>query len=252
MGLARRVIPCLDIDGGRVVKGVRFTNLRDAGDPAEAARRYDREGADEIVFLDITATSDGRAILLDTVQTVAEEITIPLAVGGGVRSREDFSALLRAGADKVCINSAAVARPPLLAECAAQFGSQCVMLAADVRKNGNGWEVVTHGGRNPAGLDALEWLQQAAELGAGEILLTSMDADGTLAGYDLELLEAAAAAVSVPLIASGGGGEPAHLAAALKSGADAVLAASIFHDGTHNIAEVKAHLRAEGMEVRDV
>ena len=251
MGLARRIIPCLDIDAGRVVKGVRFTNIRDAGDPVETARRYDREGADEIVFLDITATSDGRAILLDAVQRVAEEISIPLTVGGGVRSAEDFTALLRAGADKVSINSAAVARPELLSECARHFGAQCVVLAADVKKNGQGgWEVFTHGGRRSTGLDALAWLRRAAECGAGEILLTSMDADGTLAGYDLDLLRAAAAAVNIPLIASGGGGAPEHMAAALESGADAALAASIFHDGTFGVAEVKRYLIRRGLEIR--
>lgn len=252
MGLARRVIPCLDIDGGRVVKGVRFANLRDAGDPVETARRYDRDGADEIVFLDITATSDGRAILLDAVCRVAEEITIPLTVGGGVRSADDFNALLRAGADKVAINSAAVARPELLSECARQFGSQCVMLAADVKKNARGgWEVFTHGGRRPTGTDALSWLRRAEDAGAGEVLLTSMDADGTLGGYDLPLLRAATAAVNVPIIASGGGGTPAHLAAAfLEGGADAVLAASIFHDNTYTVAEVKDFLAAQGLEIR--
>ena len=251
MGLARRIIPCLDIDGGRVVKGVRFVNLRDAGDPVEAARRYDREGADEIVFLDITATSDEREILLDTVRRVAEEITIPLTAGGGVRSAEDFDLLLRAGADKVAINSAAVARPELLSECANRFGSQCVMLAADVKKNDDGWEVVTHGGRRPTGINALSWLQQAESAGAGEILLTSMDADGTLGGYDLPLLRAATTAAGIPIIASGGGGTPAHLAAAfLEGGADAALAASIFHDGDFTIGEVKQYLAARGLEIR--
>lgn len=250
--LARRIIPCLDIDAGRVVKGVRFVNLRDAGDPAETARRYDREGADELVFLDITATSGGRDILLGAVQKVAEEIAIPLTVGGGVRSTDDFAALLRAGADKVSINSAAVARPQLLSECADKFGSQCVVLAADVKSDGDGsWQVVTHGGRRPTGMDALEWLKQAADAGAGEILLTSMDADGTLQGYDLQLLQAASQAVNVPLIASGGGGSPEHLAAAfLQGGADAALAASIFHDGMFTIGEVKRHLQEKGLEVR--
>ena len=252
MGLARRVIPCLDIADGRVVKGVQFVGLRDAGDPAEAARKYDRDGADELVFLDIAATPDGRDILYDMVQKVAEQITIPLTVGGGVRSAEDFALLLRAGADKVSINSAAVARPQLLQECAARFGAQCVVLAADVKQCGDGkWEVVTHGGRRPTGLDALAWLQEAAMLGAGEILLTSMDADGTLGGYDLPLLRSASAAVSVPIIASGGGGSPAHLAAALQEGgADAALAASIFHDSTFSIGEVKQHLAEAGLEVR--
>lgn len=252
MGLARRIIPCLDIDGGRVVKGVRFVNIRDAGDPVEAARRYDRDGADEIVFLDITATSDEREIILDIVQKVAEEITIPLTVGGGVRSVKDFDLLLRAGADKVAINSAAVARPQLLSECARRFGSQCVMLAADVKQNGRGgWEVYTHGGRRAAGVDAISWLRRAESEGAGEILLTSMDADGTLDGYDIALLQAATAAVGIPIIASGGGGTPAHLAAAfLQGGADAALAASIFHDCKFTVGEVKQFLAAEGLEIR--
>ena len=251
MGLACRVIPCLDIAAGRVVKGVNFVNLRDAGDPVEAARRYDQSGADELVFLDITATSDGRDILLDTVRRVAAEVTIPLTVGGGVRTVENFAALLRAGADKVSINSAAVARPQLLSECARQFGAQCVVLAVDAKADGAaGWDVVTHGGRQPGGRKVLSWLSAAADAGAGEILLTSMDTDGTLAGYDLPLLRAAAAAVSVPLIASGGGGFPEHLAAALAAGADAVLAASIFHDGTYSIGEVKRFLADRGLEVR--
>ena len=252
MSLASRIIPCLDIDGGRVVKGVRFLNLRDAGDPVEAATRYDCGGADEIVFLDITATSGERMILLDIVRQVAESITIPLTVGGGVRSADDFQMLLRAGADKVSINSAAVARPELLGECARYFGSQCVMLAADVRKTGQGeWEVVTHGGRRPTGMDAIEWLRRAEDEGAGEILLTSMDADGTRDGYDLSLLQAATSAVGLPVIASGGGGEPAHFAAAfLEGGADAVLAAGIFHDGVFTIGEVKQFLAARGLEIR--
>lgn len=252
MGLACRVIPCLDIAAGRVVKGVNFVNLRDAGDPVESARRYDQSGADELVFLDITATSEGRDILLDTVQRVAEEVTIPLTVGGGVRTVEDFSALLRAGADKVSINSAAVARPQLLNECAQQFGAQCVVLAVDAKAGGNGgWEVVTHGGRRRSGREVLSWLREAVAAGAGEILLTSMDADGTLSGYDLALLRAAAEAVAVPLIASGGGGLPEHLAAALEAGADAVLAASIFHDGTYSIGEVKHFLAGRGLEIRN-
>ncbi len=254
MTLAHRVIPCLDIDNGRVVKGVKFLNLRDAGDPVESAKRYCDNGADELVFLDITATHEQRGIFLDTVRKVAEEITIPLTVGGGVRSVEDFTALLCAGADKVSINSAAVARPELLSECAAQFGNQCVVLAADAkaRLNGDGWEIYTHGGRKATGLDVLEWLKQATDLGAGEILLTSMDADGTLSGYDLPLLKAAAAAVSVPLIASGGGGTPQHLAEALADGhADAVLAASIFHDDSYGIGEVKRFLADAGLPIRN-
>ena len=252
MGLARRVIPCLDIDAGRVVKGVRFVNIRDAGDPAEAAHRYSKEGADELVFLDITATSDSRDILPDIVKKVAEEINIPLTVGGGVRSLNDFADLLKAGADKVCINSAAVARPSLIGECASHFGAQCVVVAADVKKAGDdSWQVYTHGGRRNTEMDALSWLRQAENEGAGEILLTSMDADGTLGGYDLPLLQSAAAAVNVPLIASGGGGAPEHLASALiKGGADAVLAASIFHDGTYSIGEVKHYLAKQGLEIR--
>ena len=251
MGLARRVIPCLDIDAGRVVKGVRFVDIRDAGDPAEAARRYNSDGADELVFLDITATSDSRDILPDLVRKVAEEVNIPLTVGGGVRTLEDFTSLLRAGADKVCINSAAVSRPELIGECSCHFGAQCVVLAADVKRSGDNWEVYTHGGRKNTGLDAITWLKRAESEGAGEILLTSMDADGTLEGYDIELLQAASSAVNVPLIASGGGGAPEHMASALlEGGADAVLAASIFHDGTHSISEVKTYLAGRGLEIR--
>ena len=251
MGLARRIIPCLDIADGRVVKGVRFCNLRDAGDPAAVARRYDRCGADELVFLDITATHEERGILLDTVQQVAAEITIPLTVGGGIRSVDDFADLLCAGADKVAINSAAVAHPQLISQCARRFGAQCVVLAADVKADQcGGWEVYTHGGRRATGISALSWLQQAESAGAGEILLTSMDTDGTLDGYDLALLRAASDVVNVPLIASGGGGTPAHLAAALDGGAAAVLAASIFHDGIFSIDEVKQFLSARGVEVR--
>ncbi|MDM5146849.1 imidazole glycerol phosphate synthase subunit HisF [Candidatus Persebacteraceae bacterium Df01] len=253
MGLACRIIPCLDIRDGRVVKGVKFVNLRDAGDPVEAAQRYDEGGADELVFLDITATSDGRNILLETVRAVAETITIPFTVGGGVRSLQDFETLLRAGADKVSINSAAVQRPALLSECAQHFGAQCVVLAVDARRTAqDSWEVVTHGGRNSTGLDVLTWARQATDAGAGEILLTSMDADGTLNGYDLSLTRAVADAVPVPLIASGGGGTPAHLAAALQTGAaNAALAASIFHDGTYSIAEVKQYLADCDLEVRE-
>ena len=255
VGLARRIIPCLDIRGGRVVKGVRFVALRDAGDPVEAARRYDASGADELVFLDITATSDEREILPRVVQSVAEEITIPLTVGGGVRSLADFELLLRSGADKVAINSAAVAEPSLLSECAQHFGAQCVVLAIDARRRAaphHGWEVITHGGRRETGLDAVEWAVKGAALGAGEILLTSMDADGTLDGYDLPLTRAVADAAPSPVIASGGGGRPQHLADAFLQGrADAALAASIFHDGIYSIGEVKAHLAACGLEVRE-
>lgn len=250
MSLARRVIPCLDIDAGRVVKGVQFKGIRDAGDPAEAARRYDQGGADELVFLDITATSDGRGILCEMVERVACEVSIPLTVGGGVRNADDFAMLLQAGADKVSVNSAAVARPELLLECSAHFGAQCVVLAVDVKSDGRGgWTVFTHGGRRDTGMDALLWMRRATELGAGEILLTSMDADGTLGGYDLPLLRAAAE-LPVPLIASGGGGGPEHMAEALEAGADAALAASIFHDGIWEIADVKQFLAERGLEMR--
>lgn len=252
MALARRVIPCLDIDGGRVVKGVRFRGIRDAGDPALAAKQYDKGGADELVFLDITATSDNRGILLETVGKVARNLRIPLTVGGGVRSVDDFALLLRSGADKVSVNSAAVARPELLGECAARFGAQCVVLAIDAKQCApNQWQVVTHGGRKPVGLDAVEWARQACAIGAGEILLTSMDADGTKDGYDLSLTRAVSQAASAPVIASGGAGKPEHLAAAFLDGeADAALAASIFHDGIYTIAETKAHLESRGIEVR--
>lgn len=252
MGLARRVIPCLDIDGGRVVKGVKFQGIRDAGDPAAAAAEYDKGGADELVFLDITATSDNRAILLETVGKVARNLRIPLTVGGGVRSVDDFALLLRSGADKVSVNSAAVARPELLGECAARFGAQCVVLAIDAKQCApDKWRVITHGGRQPSALDAVEWARHACDIGAGEILLTSMDADGTKDGYDLPLTRAVAKAASAPVIASGGAGNPQHLADAFLSGnADAALAASIFHDGIFTIAETKAHLQSCGIEVR--
>ena len=252
MGLARRVIPCLDIDDGRVVKGVRFRGIRDAGDPVLAAAQYDKGGADELVFLDITATSDNRNILLETVGKVARQLRIPLTVGGGVRSVADFELLLRSGADKVSVNSAAVARPQLLGECAAKFGAQCVVLAIDAKQCApNKWQTITHGGRNPSGMDVVEWAGRACDIGAGEILLTSMDADGTKDGYDLPLTRAVSAAASAPIIASGGAGNPQHLAAALaQGGADAALAASIFHDGIYTIAETKAHLQKQGIEVR--
>ncbi len=252
MPLAKRVIPCLDIDRGRIVKGVRFKDLRDAGDPAKMAEKYDRDGADELVFLDITATHEQREILLATVGKVARRLRIPLTVGGGVRTLAHFDLLLRSGADKVSINSAAVARPQLLAECAAQFGAQCVVLAIDAKKRAPGkWETVTHGGRTPAGLDAVEWAKTACEKGAGEILLTSMDADGTRDGYDLELTRTVARAVAVPVIASGGAGKPEHLAQALSEGeADAALAAGIFHDGVHTVRETKKHLQSQGIEIR--
>ena len=251
MGLAKRVIPCLDILDGRVVKGVNFVNLRDSGAPAEVAAKYDDAGADELVFLDITASVDRRNTLLATVQEVAEQISIPLTVGGGVREAADVELLLKSGADKVSINTAAVARPELLTECAWHFGAQCIVLAVDVRHNGSYWEVVTHGGRTATQMDAVEWVKRAEALGAGEILLTSMDTDGVLTGYDLPLTRAVAEAVCLPVIASGGAGEPAHLAAALTDGkADAALAASIFHDGTYTISEVKRYLLEHQIEVR--
>lgn len=250
MGLARRVIPCLDVSEGRVVKGVRFVNLRDAGDPVEAARRYEREGADELCLLDITASHEGRQATLDLVQAVAEVLTIPLTVGGGVGGVADFSALLRSGADKVSVNSKALREPALIAELAARFGSQCVVVAIDARREGEGWIAYTHGGRRGTGRDAVAWSAEAARLGAGEILLTSMDADGTLQGYDLPLLAAVAAATDLPLIASGGAGQLADFAAAVEAGADAVLAASLFHDGTLAVGAVKEALRAARHEVR--
>jgi len=257
MTVAVRVIPCLDVDGGRVVKGVNFENLRDAGDPVELAARYDAEGADELTFLDITASSGGRATMYDVVRRTAEQVFIPLTVGGGVRSTADVDALLRAGADKVGLNTAAVARPELLAEAARQFGSQCVVLSVDARRvrhgappTPSGFEVTTHGGRTGTGIDAVEWARRATDLGAGEILLNSMDADGTTAGFDTELIALVRAAVNVPVIASGGAGTLAHFPPAIDAGADAVLAASVFHFGTLRIGEVKQTLRAAGLPVR--
>jgi cyclase len=256
--VAVRVIPCLDVDGGRVVKGVNFARLRDAGDPVEMAAAYDAEGADELTFLDITASSGGRETMYDVVRGTAEQVFIPLTVGGGVRSVGDVDRLLRAGADKVSLNTAAVARPELLAEAAQRFGSQCVVLSVDARRAGNGegapppsgFEVTTHGGRRGTGIDAVEWARRGAAMGAGEILLNSMDADGTTAGFDLELVRAVRAAVTVPVIASGGAGEAAHFAPAVAAGADAVLAASVFHFGKLRITEVKDALRAAGHPVR--
>uniref|UniRef100_A0A831T784 Imidazole glycerol phosphate synthase subunit HisF n=1 Tax=Thermorudis peleae TaxID=1382356 RepID=A0A831T784_9BACT len=247
-----RIIPCLDVTGGRVVKGIQFVDLQDAGDPAELAARYDAEGADELVFLDITATSDDRETMVDVVRRTAREVFIPLTVGGGVRTPDDMYRLLRVGADKVSVNSAAVANPDLISICARRFGSQCVVLAIDARRRPEGgWEVYTHGGRRPTGLDAIAWARRGAELGAGEILLTSMDADGTRAGYDLELLRAVVDAVPVPVIASGGAGTLEHLYEALAvGGAQAVLAASIFHFGQHTIAEAKRYLAERGLPVR--
>jgi imidazole glycerol-phosphate synthase subunit HisF len=257
MTLAVRVIPCLDVDAGRVVKGVNFRDLRDAGDPAELAARYDAEGADELTFLDITASSAGRQTMYDVVRRTAGQVFIPLTVGGGVRSCADVDALLRAGADKVSLNTAAIARPDLLADAARQFGSQCVVLSVDARRvlagappTPSGFEVTTHGGRKGTGIDAVDWARRAVGLGAGEILLNSMDADGTTAGFDLELIRLVRAAVHVPVIASGGAGMLAHFAPAVDAGADAVLAASVFHFGTLSIAQVKDALRAAGHPVR--
>jgi cyclase len=254
MTVAVRVIPCLDVDAGRVVKGVNFRALRDAGDPVELAACYDAEGADELTFLDITASSGGRDTMYDVVRRTAEQVFIPLTVGGGVRSVADVDRLLRAGADKVSLNTAAVARPELLSEAAERFGSQCVVLSVDARRaagqHRSGFEVTTHGGRTGTGMDAVAWAQRAARLGAGEILLNSMDADGTTAGFDLELIRAVRAAVTVPVIASGGAGTLAHFAPAVDAGADAVLAASVFHFGTLRIAQVKNALRGAGHPVR--
>ena len=250
---AKRVIPCLDVTDGRVVKGVRFENLRDAGDPAELAAVYDREGADEIVFLDITASSDARKILLDAVERTADQVFIPLAVGGGVRTAADMAELLTHGADKVSVNTAALADPTLLTRCAEIFGAQCVVLAIDARKRENapGWEVYSHGGRRATGRDAVEWAALGERLGAGEILLTSMDYDGTHAGYDLELTRAVSGAVRLPVIASGGAGSARHMYEALtEGGADAALAASVFHFGELSIGAVKQELLALGLEVR--
>ncbi|HLT18325.1 MAG TPA: imidazole glycerol phosphate synthase subunit HisF [Thermomicrobiales bacterium] len=251
MSLTRRIIPCLDVDGGRVVKGVQFTNLRDAGDPVELAAAYDAAGADEITFLDITATSEGRATMIDVVRRTARQVFIPLTVGGGIRTTDDMYALLRAGADKVAVNSAAVQRPELLAEGSARFGSQCIVLSIDARRSGDSWEVTTHGGRRGTGMDAIEWARRGVELGAGEILLNSIDADGTREGYDIPLVRAVSDAVSVPVIASGGVGTLDHLVEGfVEGGAHAVLAASIFHFGQYTIAEAKEHLRRAGVPVR--
>jgi cyclase len=250
--LAKRVIPCLDVDAGRVVKGVRFQELRDAGDPVQLAAHYDRAGADELVFLDITATLEGRKATLDVVSRTAEEVFIPLTVGGGVRTDDDVDALLRAGADKVSVNTAAVHDPSLLSRCADRFGTQCMVVAIDAKRRGDGWDVFVDAGHTPAGRDAVEWAAEAtARHGAGEVLLTSMDRDGTGDGYDLELLRAIADAVAVPVVASGGAGTPEHFAEALTDGrADAVLAASRWHDGDLTIREVKEHLASRGIPVR--
>jgi imidazole glycerol-phosphate synthase subunit HisF len=249
--LAKRIIPCLDIKDGRVVKGVNFVNLRDAGDPVEQARLYDAQGADELVFLDISATHEGRKTTLELVSRVAETVFMPLAVGGGIREVDDMRNLLLAGADKVSVNSAAVKRPELLSEGAARFGAQCIVLAIDARRNGSSWEVYVNGGRVPTGIDAIKWAVRGVELGAGEILLTSMDADGTPAGYDIELTRMIAEAVSVPVIASGGAGVPSHFADVLTNGkADAALAASLFHDGKLLIPDLKRELQTLNVPVR--
>ncbi|WP_327147506.1 imidazole glycerol phosphate synthase subunit HisF [Nocardia sp. NBC_01329] len=257
MTLATRVIPCLDVDSGRVVKGINFQNLRDAGDPVQLAAAYDAQGADELTFLDVTASSGDRGTMLDVVTRTAEQIFIPLTVGGGVRTVEDVDRLLRAGADKVSVNTAAIARPEVLHEMSQRFGSQCIVLSVDARtvpdgepETPSGWEVTTHGGRRGTGIDAVEWAIRGAELGVGEILLNSMDADGTKTGFDLRMIAAVRAAVSIPVIASGGAGSVEHFAPAVQAGADAVLAASVFHFGELTIAQVKDGLRATGLVVR--
>jgi cyclase len=252
--LAKRIIPCLDVTGGRVVKGVNFVELRDAGDPVEIAARYNEQGADELTFLDITATRDARALILPIVEAVASQVFIPLTVGGGVRTVADVRRLLNAGADKVSFNSAAVANPQLIRDASAKYGAQCIVVAIDAkRRNASepGWDVFTHGGRHATGLDAVGWARRMAEAGAGEILLTSMDRDGTRAGFDLELTRAVSNALDIPVIASGGVGTLAHLADGIQlGGADAVLAASIFHYGEHTVAEAKALMAARGIPVR--
>ena len=257
MGVAVRVIPCLDVDAGRVVKGVNFAGLRDAGDPVELARRYDAEGADELTFLDVSASSGERETTYDVVRRTAEQVFIPLTVGGGIRSVDDIDVLLRAGADKVGINTAGVLRPELLGEAARRFGSQCIVLSVDARTvpaggtpTPSGWEVTTHGGRRGTGIDAVEWARRGQELGVGEILLNSMDADGTKDGFDLRMIEAVRAAVTVPVIASGGAGKVEDFPQAVSAGADAVLAASVFHFGEIRIGEVKQAMKNAGLEIR--
>ena len=250
--LAKRIIPCLDVRDGRVVKGVNFVNIRDAGDPVELARYYSDQGADEIVFLDITATHEARKTVADVVERTAEQVFVPLTVGGGIRTLDDFRELLRAGADKISVNSAAVARPELITEAAERFGSQCVVLAVDARSRGDGtWEVVVAGGRKPTGLDLLEWVKKGEALGAGEILLTSMDADGTKAGFDLPMTKAVTEAVGIPVIASGGCGGLSHFAEVFEeTGCDAALAASLFHFGELTVPQVKDYLRTRNIPVR--
>jgi len=251
MSVLKRVIPCLDVDKGRVVKGTNFVGLRDAGDPVELAERYDAEGADELVFLDITASHEARDTIVQLARRTADNVFIPFTIGGGIRSREDAQAVLDAGADKVSVNSAAVARPELIEELADTFGAQCVVLAIDAKRAGDGFEVYVNGGRVATGKDVVEWAREGAERGAGEILLTSMDRDGTEDGYDLELTSAVAEAVGIPVIASGGAGELEHLSEAIRTGgADAVLCASIFHYGTHSVQEAKEHLNRAGIPVR--
>lgn len=251
MALAKRIIPCLDVDKGRVVKGVNFVNIRDAGDPVEVARRYNEQGADEITMLDITATHEGRDTMVDTVRAIAGEVFIPLTVGGGIRTLDDIRTMLNAGADKVSINSAAIYDPDFVRAASERFGAQCIVVAIDAKGVGDHWEIFTHGGRKPTGINAVEWARKMAELGAGEILLTSMDRDGVKTGFDLALTRAVANAVDIPVIASGGVGNLEHLAEGVLQGhADAVLAASIFHFGEYSIAEAKQVMRDQGIEVR--
>jgi cyclase len=251
MGLAKRIIPCLDVTNGRVVKGVKFVSLRDAGDPIEIARRYDDQGADELTFLDITASSDDRDLILHIIEEVAAQVFIPLTVGGGVRKVEDVRRLLNAGADKVSINTSAIQNPQLVADAAGRYGSQCIVVAIDAKRAGQGWEVFTHGGRRPTGLDAIEWARKMQSLGAGEILLTSMDRDGTRDGFDLALTRAVSDAVDVPVIASGGVGNLQHLVEGIVEGhADAVLAASVFHYGEYTVRQAKEYMSQHGIEIR--
>jgi cyclase len=251
--LAKRIIPCLDVNAGRVVKGVNFVDLRDAGDPVEIARKYDQQGADEVTFLDITASSDARDVILPVIEAVADQVFIPLTVGGGVRTVDDVRRLLNAGADKISINTAAIQNPTLVRDCSDKFGAQCIVVAIDAKRVGDHWEVFTHGGRNPTGLDAVQWAQRIASLGAGEILLTSMDRDGTGKGFDLELTRAVSRAVNIPVIASGGVGSLDDLVDGVTKGAaDAVLAASIFHFGQHTIGEAKRYMAQHGVCVRGV